>query len=502
MACLLVLCSCFTFVACGKNDDNNAKVNEANYTVLKTSSAKMANVNNFGNGVTAITEEKTSIGATIDRDASDMTAAEADALDANFASVFETLGERGRSILSYDRTNQKGYHISQQQVVEGEGETKTTSWNNSNASYFEKVGDAFYVYESDDENGCYKYTADANYYRNYSQDLEEMFEEFAEMFNVYDTYAALVQDVSSSMLEDFNIMGVTPSASVSITEKNGVYTLAVAIDATAPTMNVGGTPVTNLVIDVDGSVVFDKDKVSSVNVRLGISAKMVVDASEMFSDDGLDGSSPSDTANPDDGTSGSSTPSTLPLNFSASEEMTFTFTEGYTEEYKPTIDTAAAIDLGGYEFSIDLHIDGYEYTRITATTGATVDLSELQNEVIGASNPTSIKWYIDEACTQEFDATTYSSYDLDLYTKNVTLDTGYAYVRRVTFYAGDFVGSIPSAAEIAEQLADRNSIATMETTLIANENTTYILNGVPQTGSTITLNPEIVNILVEIRSEM
>lgn len=518
MACLLVLCSCFTFVACGKKDDESAKINEANYIVLKSSSAKTTNVDNYENGITTIGINKSSMGVTVDR----TTGIDKDTADALEKEVKQEIGDQNqqdRTVISYDKTNQKGYVVMQELAEAPEasgGEDPVTTgttgdatqssevWENYAVNFFEKAGDDYNVYQyqvEDESDGYSKYLADANFSIRYSQGLEEMYAELAEMFIGYDTYAQLVGDISAELLENsmdgIPVSNVTPV--VGFTEKDGIYTLSITLDFTIPNMEMGEVTM-DAVVDVDASVVFDKDRVYSMGYTILMTGEVNMSLSD--SNDDKDSITPDNSQNSVTATStteGAPDNNTIKINFAYSMEQSITFTDGYNQEFEPEIEGKNSLESqGGYPISVEFYINGYQLDNgLYKATGDAVNSDELKNIIENAKTSANIKWYVDEACTQEFDATKYSSYDIKLYTKNVELETGYAYLIRVGISSENFSG-MPSASDIEEILEDC-CVEVVEASSITKESGyTYILNGALVTGDTITLLPNIVNILIEL----
>lgn len=503
VACLLVICSCFTFVACGSNKDDGddkAAVNEANYIVLKSSAAKTANVNNYNSGVTATDTAVMSMSVSMampeetpEDDGASVTA-QADEDEGATEIPLMSESEATRTIVSYNKTAQKGY-IRRQSLPSDEGDgdmsempeisvmaddgaepetPATPEWRDEEVKYFEKKDDNYNVYVNYGGEAYAKYLADASSYVNLSQAIGEF--SFNEMFAGYDTYADLVKDVKDSITDTMAMELPFDDAqtNVTFTEKDGVYTLAIAIDYSAEDVEIEGMTFPSVVVDVDGSIVFDSQKVRSSNISMLISCSMSGSLEDIMGDMMDEGDELPPTGDPAE--------DTITVNMSMAVGYSFELDENYNADLEPEVDTDKAVDLGNLPISVEFYIDGYYYSQLSdVETGNDVEEKALQGIVSYAKTPENIKWYLDEACTQEFTATKYPSYNLKLYIKNVELSDGYAYVRMVNISRSDLAGETPTEAEIAEMLEWYENIYIVPKSLPKVEGYRYILNGVDVT---------------------
>lgn len=463
--CLLVLCSCFTFVACGKNDDETAKINEANYLVLKSSASKMNNVNNFNNGMTSILTESNLMKYSVNSEKyipkdKDSKQAEIDEINAEFGE-----GERecSREIVSYNKNDRKGYSI-WQNLTEDTWVTEPHS-----VDYFEKDGSEYYYYSGMADS--YKYEVDGNYYRNYFQKINGNVQNYiVSIIEECDTFLDFTKKAADSLL--LRQIGIKcDEGSAELTEKDGVYTLTINSSTELSLLASGGIKLENAKISTNYQIEFTADSITGMYFKCELK--------------------------------GATTMSEIPLIIELMTEIDLKVNEGYNIENQPDITKETEYDFGKTEMTVSLYLDGILCVRPRFTYGDTVHMDDINSNLKGVKNSENIKWYLDEACTQEFDATTYPSYNIDLYARRPELQEGYYYVVYYRAGEGELINGTVSRAYIDIMLKYENIeiVSGTEEQCKFSDGYKHIVNGVEVTGevgSSITLKAGIINTIVKI----
>lgn len=477
----MAICSCFSFVGCNESTPQNPETEQGTvkkqlttqqFTALKEAVAKTTNENTYKNGYTLTSIEKGKMQFTVDEEnfnpQGDAWTEEAKTEFVNEQKENFTAMERENSntkeIISFNATDKTGYKVTYSYDAD----------NNATLEDFDKVVaetdgsyNLYHYYRQGASDAKDKYTVDENYYKNYIVDYFDEDAVFAlQLFNQED-----LDSLKAVFESEFAEM---PGAQTTLTyiEENGVYTVYIDMTATItePMEVMMGMSLTSGTVGVTMTVKFDNNGMKSIlmNIAMNGDMEMPVDSNPL---------------------------NTITINMNMTMDMGYEYSMSYNSEYLPAFDETIKaedfVEKTGASIHVYYYVNGHAYDVDTsAGFGETVDLDTFEDTQV--NNPTSVKWYLDPECTQEFTATTYPSHSIKLYT-NVTLAEGKAFVKRtdVSSEAGVAYGEYGLSIEEVD-------IASVNYgTVNADYYTCAYVNGVKvNAGEAIVLNPAIVNTIV------
>lgn len=400
-----MVCTCCTFVACGNKGDDTEQNAEANYTILKTSVNNMADMAQYTEGFTMISNEKSKMEISLDESKFNPTGMTEEE-KATFIEMYNTsIGSMNgtsadRYVLSYDKVNNKGYSVKQDITYGTQGEENATT---SSFWLYEDEGSDYNLYTYSYDEGLEtsyiknKYVVDGEYYNNYLKELNEFVDDIKERISAESFEELKAELVESAQTEVGNI---NFDVDVKVGEKDGEYSLNICISATAQNFDMGIALVDSVEVKMEVGITYTKDYFKTAKTGFSMVGIMTQTFAE---EDGI-------------GFVGS-----LTNNVVMSMEEDLNFSNSYNSKFEPQFNDTDMkkedfVDAGQLPVHMRYFVNGYQVKYCYYSMGDKVVAPEIEG-IVDAEN---IKWYLDPECTVEFTAETYPSYDLDLYA-NVTL---------------------------------------------------------------------------------
>lgn len=487
--CFMAILSCFTIFGCKNTppedpdkDGGSATLNaDEKYNELKGRVATTTPVN----GYTMFNTQSMSMEyGEVDYSECDFSAmglTTEEQINAFKTSMSENLEDESReykTIYAYDATSKNGAKI---EYEDGNLDSYEVSQGNS-------LYEWYYVEDSSRAMliPCQKWNIDENYYNQYYKYFNESFDEMAE-----EVVGESLNEVKEYMNINFRKIGIDPAENtitwnVACEENNGLLEIVLTFTLNnIEQIDMGSTLLSNVNMTGDITLKSDATSIRKVSTSVQISGTMFMDLAEMLdAEDGNEGAPSLIISMPIDITE------TASLDISAFDssviptfdpsEFVGTGSEGEAENIYIDIDFILVKDGEAYPL--------YGLWSNSAQMGNSLSITHSRG---GINNLSSIKWYTDVACTQEF-TSTLPSCDITLYAKieDFELEENNAFVIKI-YSLEEY-----SISNVEMYLEDEGiEVSSTENTVSDSYKYAYV-NGVKyESGDSYTLDSTKVNIV-------
>lgn len=410
----LMLCTCFTFVAC-KNDDGKGeqKANaEEAFNVLKSSVTKLNNASQKGGSFTILKYSSYNDASKVNENKFSPVGLSED----DKKSVIEMTNKNftdenndNKRILSYDSQNNTAYEANYTIDDKKEKLEEYRLWEKENES------DQYYLYdycldrhEGEDLKERKRFGADSEYCNNYLldfSDFAEEMQEYADNKSLKDLQMMLI-DMTEMDIEDFakNCKSV-----VSVTKEGNDYVLKINITYSSDSVLIDELENLDFLMTVNTTILFNQNTFKSIESNSSIQS-VVVNKITLTNEQSEE------------------VEVEIPIDITRKYDYKQEFLDSYTSEFKPNLsqeEKAQFEDCGNVRIDICYYINGYSSSYfMTKSLGDSCD----DIGIVDLENAKNVVWYTDRECTKPFTKTTYPSYDLWLYSKDVKPAEGKAFL--------------------------------------------------------------------------
>lgn len=454
--CTLALCTCFAFVGCGNGDEK--KTDAEQFTSLKTAVAKVDSAEDFDGSWTIVSTESNLMSCETENAVftGELTEEEKTAYKTNMSKYMNGFSTE-KEIMSYNKDTNLGYKV---EYSSDEANLECTKANIEDFELVQKEEEAYKIYRAsvyDEDVYLYVYTADANYLKNYVSDLLEDLEEVIDMVD-FETFAEFKAEMIDLMKEEISILGATPKFSVKFSTKKGVSTLTATMKIENASMEVGGVQYANMNATSEIAINFNKDGVLGYSLKSTTSGTMTMAIGEG---------------------------KTMSFDVSSSSNNSIELERTYDETHCPKFDDETFVkesfeDEGNVYVNVNFVLNEMSYSSTYTKFGEELNLTSINSDL-----PEGTKWFVDEACTQEFTGTVPSN-NITLYAK-VTLPEDKAFVIFIYTSLYESLGS-----DIDEILKNNQVEIVDKNYKLSNDTENYAkvyVNGVEKTlGEDVVLN--------------
>ncbi len=323
-------------------------------------------------------------------------------------------------VCSYDATNKVGY----QKTFE-DGEV---------TSFYTNVGNTLYKlqhnieYDGDEGTAVVrklKYNVDENYYNQYLNFFNNGFDEMLSMM-VYDTLEDMQEAMEEELAYEFDLEMTSDNTTFGVTfeEKDGLYELVVSLMVEVDSLTSDEMTMLNATFDTKVTFKADATSIKEISTTTSMSGTIEVNMSEMLEDEEL-----TEGDGEEDGDDAPSFIISIPMETALDAKIFFSGDYDATKapvfnesEYLGT-GTNSAVENNEPEVIVVVdNVDDVAYCAI-AKMGGSIEGFTYTDPATGVGYPiSSITFYKDKACTQEFTETC-PSYDITLYVKHEDVQT-------------------------------------------------------------------------------
>lgn len=487
--CFMAILSCFTIFGCKNTppddpdkDGGSATLNaDEKYNELKGRVATTTPVNGYTMSNTQSMGMEYGEVDYSECDFSAMGLTTEEQINAFKTSMSENLKDESReykTIYAYDATSKNGAKI---EYEDGSLDYYEVSQGNSlyTCYYVEDSSRAMYIPRQ-------KWNIDGNYYNQYYKYFNESFDEMAE-----EVLGESLNEVKEYMNINFREIGIDPAENaitwnVACEENNGLLEIVLTFTLNnIEQIDMGSALLSNANMTGDITLKSDATSIRKVSTSVQISGTMSMDLAEMLdAEDGKEG-----------------VPSliiSMPIDITVAASLDIS---AFDSSVIPTFDPSEFVGTGNEGEVLNREID---IDFILVKDGETYPLYELWSNSInmgnslsvnqyrgGIKNLSSIKWYTDVACTQEF-TSTLPSCDITLYAKieDFELNDNNAFVINIHSHEEYSISNV-------EMYLEDESIEVSSTENTVSDSYKYAyVNGVKyESGDSYTLDSTKVNIV-------